>query len=210
LAEMAQNVDVHTRPAEDEDAVFVLRCRKGDADAFEVLVSRHQKKMLNIAYRLMGDYDEACDVVQESFLSAYRAIGKFRGQARFSTWLYSIVVNHAKSRLKQKGDLFRHEGAILDDPTEAKEGSPCSGTQGMGNAPDERLEKKDLKNRVRQCIMSLDGEQREVIVLRDIQGFSYSEIGQMLKLPDGTIKSRLFRARNALKDCLKGMLGDLI
>ena len=207
---MAQHVDVDTRQTEVEDAVFVLRCRKGDVDAFEVLVARHQKKMLNIAYRLMGDYDDACDVVQESFLSAYRAIGKFRGQARFSTWLYSIVVNHAKSRLKQKEDQSRHEGAILNDSSETKEYTPCSGTRCMGYAPDEGLEKKDLESRVQQCIMSLDGEQREVVVLRDIQGFSYAEIGQMLKLPDGTIKSRLFRARNALKDCLKGILGELI
>jgi RNA polymerase sigma-70 factor, ECF subfamily len=207
---MTQHMDVDTRPAEDEDTLFVLRCRKGDVDAFEVLVARHQKKMLNIAYRLMGDYEEACDVVQESFLSAYRAIGKFKGQARFATWLYSIVVNHAKSRLKQKGNQFRHEGAILDDPSEAKVGDPYGGTPYRGDAPDEGLEKKDLENRVQRCILSLDGEQREVIVLRDIQGFSYTEIGQMLKLPDGTIKSRLYRARNALKDCLKDILGELI
>ena len=207
---MVQQADVDTRTAEDEDDLFVLRCRKGNADAFEVLVARHQKKMLNIAYRLMGDYDEACDVVQDAFLSAYRAIGKFRGQARFSTWLYSIVVNHAKSRLKQKGNRSRHEGTLLDDPSEANEEAPGSGTRFMGNAPDEGLEKKELESRVQQCIMSLDGEQREVIVLRDIQGFSYTEIGQMLKVPDGTIKSRLFRARNALKDCLKDILGELI
>ncbi|MBN1612961.1 MAG: sigma-70 family RNA polymerase sigma factor [Deltaproteobacteria bacterium] len=207
---MAQHEDVDTRTTEDEDAPFVLRCRRGSVDAFEVLVGRHQKKMLNIAYRLTGDYDEACDVVQDAFLSAYRAIGNFKGQARFSTWLYSIVVNQARSRLKQRKDRCRHEEAILDDPLEAKEGTSAGGIRLQGNAPDERLEKKELDSRVQQCILSLEGEQREVIVLRDIQGFSYTEIGRMLKVPEGTIKSRLFRARKALKDCLKDLLGELL
>ena len=84
----------------DDDAEFVSRCQRGDIDAFEVLVTRHQKKMLNIVYRITGDYDDACEVVQEAFLSAYRAIKKFRGDAKFSTWLTGITVNHAKNRLK--------------------------------------------------------------------------------------------------------------
>ncbi len=107
----------------DDDAGFVARCRQGDTEAFAHLVRRHQKKMLNIAYRMIGDYDEACDVVQEAFLSAFRAIGKFRGDARFSTWLCGIVLNHSRSHMKQRAARSRREGASLDDPLKLENGN---------------------------------------------------------------------------------------
>jgi RNA polymerase sigma-70 factor, ECF subfamily len=194
---------------DDEDATYVLLCRKGDTDAFEVLVERHQKRMLNLAYRIMGDYDEACDVVQEAFLSAYRAIRSFRGESKFSTWLYGIVVNHARNRIKQAESRLRHETRSIDDPIEMKSGSVSRQVSDCGESVADELEKKELEKKVQECIGSLEGEYREVLVLRDIQGFSYEEIGDMLKLPEGTVKSRLFRARAALKDCLVNVLGDL-
>jgi RNA polymerase sigma-70 factor (ECF subfamily) len=203
-------VDAQNRTTADDDAGFVARCRQGETEAFSILVGRHQKKMLNIAYRMIGDYDEACDVVQEAFLSAYRAIGKFRGDARFSTWLCGIVLNHSRSHLTQKTARSRREAGSLDEPV-------ISGNRSFPNEPRsqegsivEQIEKRELEAKVQQCIGLLDGEHREVLVLRDIQGFSYEEIGVMLKLPEGTVKSRLFRARNALKDGLSRVLGDLI
>jgi RNA polymerase sigma-70 factor (ECF subfamily) len=195
---------------EDDDAVFVARCRRGDTEAFAVLVRKHQKKMLNVAFRMIGDYDEACDVVQEAFLSAYRAIGKFRGEARFSTWLCGIVLNHARSHIKQQAARSRREAGSLADPAAAKDGSFVNGACSREEPVVERLEKRELGAKVQECIGLLDGEQREVLILRDIQGFSYDEIGVLLKLPEGTVKSRLFRARNALKDGLFRILGDLI
>jgi len=194
---------------EDDDAGFVARCRRGETEAFSVLVRRHQKKMLNVAYRMIGDYDEACDVVQEAFLSAYRAIGKFRGDARFSTWLCGIVLNHSRSHIKRKAARSRREAGSLDDPVKAKDGSFLNEPRSQEGSIVERLEKRELEAKVQECIGFLDGEQREVLVLRDIQGFSYEEIGVMLKLPAGTVKSRLFRARSALKDGLFRVLGDL-
>jgi RNA polymerase sigma-70 factor (ECF subfamily) len=202
-------VFAHNRTIADDDAGFVARCRRGDTEAFAVLVRRHQKKMLNIAFRMIGNYDEACDVVQEAFLSAYRAIGKFRGDARFSTWLCGIVLNHSRSHMKLKVARSRREAGSLDDLREAKEGSfanePCCQEGSIA----EQFEKRELEAKVQECISCLDGEQREVLVLRDIQGFSYEEIGGMLKLPEGTVKSRLFRARNTLKDGLLKVFGDL-
>jgi RNA polymerase sigma-70 factor (ECF subfamily) len=165
--------------------------------------------MLNIAYRMIGDYDEACDVVQEAFLSAYRAIGKFRGDARFSTWLCGIVLNHSRSHMTQKAARSRREAGSLDDPVKSKDGSFLNEPRSQEESIVERLEKRELEAKVQECIGFLDGEQREVLVLRDIQGFSYEEIGDLLKLPEGTVKSRLFRARNALKDGLFRVLGDL-
>ena len=196
-------------PGRDDDAGFVERCRRGDPEAFAVLVGRHQKKMLNVAFRMIGDYDEACDVVQEAFLSAYQAIGKFRGDARFSTWLCSIVLNHSRSHMKRKVARSRCEAESLDDPVKSKDGSFINEPHSREESISERLEKREIDEKVQDCIGSLDGEQREVLVLRDIQGFSYEEIGVLLKLPEGTVKSRLFRARNVLKENLRRIFGDL-
>ena len=209
MPETPDPVDAQNRTIADDDAGFVARCRRGETEAFSVLVGRHQKKMLNIAFRMIGDYDEACDVLQEAFLSAYRAIGKFRGDARFSTWLCGIVLNHSRSHMAQKLARSRRESGSLDDPVKSKDGGflkePCS----QEGSIVERLEKRELEAKVQECIGFLDGEQREVLVLRDIQGFSYEEIGDLLKLPEGTVKSRLFRARNTLKDLLSRVIGDL-
>ena len=92
----------------DEDYEFVSLCKKGDVDAFEVLVKKHQKRMFNIAYRMMGNYEEASEIVQDAFVSAYRGIKNFRGRAKFSTWLYTIVINLAKNRLKQLKARLHH------------------------------------------------------------------------------------------------------
>ena len=193
----------------DEDLEYVVLCQKGDTDAFDVLVERHQKKMLNIAYRMMGDYDEACDVTQEAFLAAYKSIKKFKAEAKFSTWLYRIVVNYSKNRLKQLRNITQREGVSIDDSGEMK----IEGVMGQSSAndanPGAQMEKREREAQVQKCITSLDEEYREVLVLRDIQGFSYEEIKDILKIPEGTVKSRLSRARNALKDCLVKVIGDL-
>jgi RNA polymerase sigma-70 factor, ECF subfamily len=209
LPENPDPVAAQNRTIGDDDAGFVARCQRGETEAFSVLVRRHQKKMLNLAYRMIGDYDEACDVVQEAFLSAYRAIGKFRGDARFSTWLCGIVLNHSRSHMTQKAARSRREAGSLDDPVKSKDGSFLNEPRSQEGSIVERLEKRELEAKVQECIGFLDGEHREVLVLRDIQGFSYEEIGVMLKLPEGTVKSRLFRARSALKDGLLRVLGDL-
>ncbi len=209
LPEIPDSANAQNRNIGDNDAGFVARCQKGDTEAFSVLVGRHQKKMLNTAYRMIGDYEEACDVVQEAFLSAYRAIGKFRGEARFSTWLCGIVLNHARTHMTQKAARSRREAISLDDPVKTKDGSFMNEPRSQEESIVERIEKREVETKVQECIGSLDGEQREVLVLRDIQGFSYEEIGVMLKLPEGTVKSRLFRARNALKEGLLRVFGDL-
>ncbi|OGP91302.1 MAG: hypothetical protein A2031_04770 [Deltaproteobacteria bacterium RBG_19FT_COMBO_43_11] len=188
---------------------FVLACQKGDTEAFDVLVERHQKKMLNIAYRMMGDYDESCDVTQEAFLAAYKSIKKFKAEAKFSTWLYRIVVNYSKNRLKQLRSKARREFVSIDDSGEIKvEGILYQSSVNDAN-PGAQMERREREEQVQKCITSLDEEYREVLVLRDIQGFSYEEIMDILKIPDGTVKSRLSRARNALKDCLVRVIGDL-
>lgn len=206
LPEIPDSADAQNRTIEDDDAGFVARCQRGETDAFTFLVRRHQKRMLNIAYRMIGDYDEACDVVQEAFLSAWRAIGKFRGDARFSTWLCSIVLNHARNRVMQRANRRRSEGGSFNNPSEGH----LVNEHCCDQAPViEQIEKRERESKVQECIGALEVEQREILVLRDIQGFSYEEIGLMLKLPEGTVKSRIFRARKVLKDGLMKVFGDL-
>jgi RNA polymerase sigma-70 factor (ECF subfamily) len=203
------NIIDSKKTTDDGDLEYVVLCQKGDTDAFEVLVERHQKKMLNIAFRMMGDYDEACDVTQEAFLSAYKAIKKFKAEAKFSTWLYRIVVNYSKNRLKQLRSIAKREFVSIDDSGEIKTaGALCQSSVNDTN-PGAQMEQREREVQVQKCITSLDEEYREVLVLRDIQGLSYEEIKDILKIPDGTVKSRLSRARNALKDCLVKVIGGL-
>ncbi len=193
----------------DEDAGIVSSCKRGDVDAFEVLVRKHQKKMLNIAYRMVGNYEDACEIVQDAFVSAYRGIKSFEEKSRFSTWLSSIVINLSKNRIKQMKLQLHHEPFSLDDPVLTETGSINPEPQSNNPSILERLEKKEFQQKVQGCINSLNDEYRGVLVLRDIQGFSYDEISDMLKIADGTVKSRLFRARESVKNCLKKVMGEL-
>jgi RNA polymerase sigma-70 factor (ECF subfamily) len=192
-----------------DDNYYVSRCQGGDTDAFQFLVERHQKKMLNIAFRITGDYEEACETVQESFLSAYRSIKNFRGDATFSTWLTGITMNHARNRLKKMRSISHHEGVSIDDPVGTETGHAFLDPPSQEAPAIEQLEKKEVQEKVQECIATLDDEFREVLVLRDIQEFSYDEIHDILSIPEGTIKSRLFRARDVMKKCLSRVLGDI-
>lgn len=193
----------------DEDTTLVLLCKKGDVDAFEALVVKHQKMMINIAYRMLGNYEEACEIVQDAFVSAYKSIGKFRERAKFSTWLYTIVLNHSRNRLKQLKTQHSREEFSLDDPVPPDTGRGKRQLAANESSALERLETHDLRRTVQGCIDSLFTEFKEVLILKDIQSFSYGEISDILHIPEGTVKSRLFRARDAVKNCLKNLMGDL-
>jgi len=197
------------RSMADEDEFLVRSAQKGDLRAFEALVEKYQKKMLNLAYRMLGDYEEACDAVQEAFLSAFRAIRKFRGEAKFSSWLYGIVLNQARNRLRQIASRQRHQSLPSDDPLGSSSGRPNTDPPSLEASVLDQLEKKEIEEKVQECINQLDEGYREVLVLRDILGHSYEEIRQTLKLPEGTVKSRLSRARESVKNCLKKGFGNL-
>jgi RNA polymerase sigma-70 factor (ECF subfamily) len=193
----------------DEDAKLVSFCKKGNVDAFEELVIKHQKKMLNIAFRMIGNYEDACEIVQDAFVSAYKAIRHFEEKARFTTWLYTIVVNLSRNRLNQLKIKNSREAFSMDDPVLTDSSELAVELASSEPSVLERLEKRDAQKKVQACIDSLDNEFKEVIILRDMQGFSYDEISDMLKMPAGTVKSRLFRAREMLRDRLKRVMGDL-
>jgi RNA polymerase sigma-70 factor, ECF subfamily len=191
----------------DDDAGLVVLSQKGDLDAFEQLVKKHQKKMFNLAFRIAGDRDDASEIVQDAFVAAFRNIRKFRGDSRFSTWLTTITVNQARNRLKQMRSRRFHEVNSLDDPIEARDGAFMADPPSKAASVLDQLEQRDLRQKVQECIAALELDFREVLVLRDLQEFSYDEIGMMLKVAAGTVKSRLFRAREAVRDCLKRAQG---
>ena len=191
----------------DEDMALAARSRNGDLDAFEQLVAKHQKRMLNIAYRMINDYDDACEVVQDAFVAAWKNIATFRGvEAKFTTWMTSITLNHARNRLKQIASHAKTIAGSLDDPIATEEGQLKFEPASSGPSVLDKLESRDIQDRVRKCIDALEPEFREVIILRDLQDFTYEEIAAAVKAREGTIKSRLFRAREAVKECLKKAL----
>lgn len=172
------------------DADCVRRIiQRGETDAFEILVRRHEKTIFNLVYRMLGDYDDAAEVSQEVFLSAYRAIGQFRGDANFSTWLYRIALNHATTR--RRSISSRQQKTVPIDDME-----PLSDPE-LG--PAETLERKEIRERVQLALDKLEPDDATMILLRDLQDNSYDEVARVLEIPVGTVKSRLHRARQALK-----------
>lgn len=206
---MSNTIEAKQAKAADEDAYLVALCKKGNLNAFEKLVNLHQKKMINIAYRMIGNYEDACEVVQDAFVSAYRSIHKFQEKSSFVTWLCAIVMNLSRNRLKQIRTRQHHEPFSVDDPVISETSRIKADPPSREPSVLERIETRDIRLQVQGCIEGLETEFREVVVLRDMQSFSYEEISDMLKIPEGTVKSRLFRARQALKHCLKQIMGVL-
>jgi RNA polymerase sigma-70 factor (ECF subfamily) len=192
---------------ESEDEDLVSAARAGDPDAFGILVRRHQKAMLNVAFRLLGNYEEACDGVQDAFVAAHRALGGFRGEARFTTWLTAITLNHARNRLASLQARRRHEAYSLDAPLGGDpEGLHPDPPADTPSALDVQMARA-LRRQVEACLGSLPSPFREVMVLRDLQDMSYLEIGSILQVREGTVKSRLARAREGIKACLERARG---
>jgi RNA polymerase sigma-70 factor (ECF subfamily) len=191
----------------DEDAGLLDSCRKGDLSAFEVLVRKYEKKIFNLAFRVVGEYEDAAEVSQDAFVAAYRSLDGFRGDSTFATWLTTITVNLARNRLKQSRTRRFREPCSLDDPL-AGCGSCSIDPPSSGPSALQQLEREELRQRVRGCIGALEPGFREVLVLRDLEEHSYGEIGSLLNLAEGTVKSRLSRAREAVRDCLKRVAGE--
>jgi RNA polymerase sigma-70 factor (ECF subfamily) len=193
----------------DEDFALLASWRSGELSSFEALVRKYQKRMINIAFRITGDYEDACEVTQDAFVAAYRGIDSFRGESRFSTWLTSVTLNLSRNRLQQAQSKRRNEIYSLDTPGN---GEDCARPlERPSSAPSalEQLELRAVHEKLQECIKALSVNFREAMVLRDMQDYSYDEICAILKVREGTVKSRLFRAREMVKDCLKRVVGEL-
>ncbi len=192
---------------ETSDEELVAAFRAGVGDAFEALVLRHQKGLYNLAYRMLGNAEEAAEVTQDAFVAAYKGLASFRGEARFRTWLTAIALNRARNALESLASRRRHEAYSLDAPLPGREGEPPPEPPAQGPSALDLLERRARRLQVEKCIEALPADFREALVLRDLQEFSYEEIGALLKVREGTVKSRLFRAREGVKNCLEGVAG---
>jgi len=181
------------------DEELVARSQKGDIDAFEELVNRYERKIYTVAYRIIGNPDDASDLTQEAFLKAFQGIRNFRGEASFQTWVSRIVTNVCRDELRKR---YRKPVDWLEEKITLEEGEVTRQVPSNEPGPEEIYEKKELQERLQELIATLSPEFRLALVLRDIQGFSYEEIAEQLDCSLGTVKSRINRARNYLKEKL--------
>ena len=188
-----------------EDALLVRAFQGGDRTAFDKLVTKHKDRIFNVCYWFLGDYQEADDTAQDTFIKVYRSLGKFRLESAFSTWAFRIAVNACKNKLKSAAFKKKKRTISLDNPG----GHPDSGVTDVfpdrAASPSDQLEQKERIGQIRECINALAPEHREVITLRDLEGLSYGEISEVAGISLGTVKSRLARARTDLKNRLGHM-----
>ena len=192
--------------APDADAPLIERIKQGDVKAFEMLVVKYQRRIERLIGRMVRDVDLVPDIAQETFIRAYRAIPQFRGESAFYTWLYRIAVNTAKKALMDlKRDPLVFESALAargeDDETSHVENALSD-----GETPDAVLASKQIAAAVNSAVDALSDDLRQAITLREIEGLSYEEIAEMMDCPIGTVRSRIFRARESISSRLKPLL----
>jgi RNA polymerase sigma-70 factor (ECF subfamily) len=190
----------------DVDAPLVERVQRGDMRAFEMLVVKYQRRIERLVSRILRDPDEVQDVAQETFVRAWRALPRFRGESAFYTWLYRIAVNTAKKALaERRRDPVVVEAAMSvdegDDETFRRETEPSD-----HGTPEGWLASREIAHAVNAAIEGLSEDLRQAIVLREIEGLSYEEIATVMNCPVGTIRSRIFRAREAIAERLRPLV----
>lgn len=188
-----------------DEAVLVESARAGDMNAFSRLVETYQDRVLNTCWRISGRREDAEDLAQETFLKALESIASFRRQAHFYTWLFRIAVNVSISHRRRKGRLPRLSIHAGEGPGDFETAASASGRP-AGDDPSARLTTLETRQFVQAALDGLDHDQRAIIVLRDIEGFDYRQIAEILEVAEGTVKSRLHRARIELKNRLKAVL----
>jgi RNA polymerase sigma-70 factor, ECF subfamily len=195
-------VSSHTKYSEQLDEDLVLRVQQGDKSAFDLLVIKYQHKIIQLVNRYVRDPSEAQDVAQEAFVKAYRALGNFRGDSAFYTWLYRIAINTAKNYLVSRSRRSSDYQIDIQD-AEALENAPQ--LQGM-ETPERLLLNEEIINTIKTAIDKLPEEMRTAITLREFEGMSYEEIAEAMDCPVGTVRSRIFRAREAIDNKLNPLL----
>ena len=186
------------------DKLLVERVQQGDKSAFDALVLKYQQKIVHLIGRYVNDHAEALDVAQEAFIKAYRAIGKFRGDSAFYTWMYRIAINTAKnylvsrSRRPPTSDVEAQDAEQFDIQTRLKE-------QG---SPEHELLRQEIEQTVKDAVEELPEDLRMAINLRESDGLTYEDIAEVMDCPIGTVRSRIFRAREAIDNRLRPLLDE--
>ncbi len=190
--------------AQESDQQLVERVQQGDKHAFDLLVSKYQQRILNLVGRFVRNPNDAMDVTQEAFLKAYRALPKFRGDSAFYTWMYRIAVNTAKNYLAVQS----RRPMEADQDYDEIEQIDSSGVLRDQATPERMLLRDEIQDTVIRAIEELPEDLRTAITLREVEGLSYEEIADVMECPIGTVRSRIFRAREAIDKQLKPLVSD--
>ncbi|TCO80012.1 RNA polymerase sigma factor [Marinisporobacter balticus] len=179
---------------------LIEKSQQGDIESFEFLIKEHQKLAFNIAYRILGNIEDAKDATQDAFIKTYKSLYKFKGESNFSTWLYKIVTNTCLDLLRKRKvqNTYSYDGQV-----ETQDGKIVRELHDEKHSPEIIVQRRECKKNIQDAIRCLSENHKTVIVLRDIQGFSYEDISKMLGCSEGTIKSRISRARQALKEVIE-------
>ncbi len=188
----------------DVDAELVARVQRGDKKAFDLLVLKYQRKIMRLLSRMVRDPHEVEDVAQEAFIKAYRALPQFRGDSAFYTWLYRIAINTARNWLAARGRQPSTPNAL-----ETEDGETFNQTDNLtdNSTPESLAASREIAETVNAAMMALPEELRTAIVMREMEGMSYEDIAQSMNCPIGTVRSRIFRAREAIATRLRPLLG---
>jgi len=181
------------------DLALVKQAQKGDIKAFELLVQRYQQRVGGVISKLIKDYHEIQDITQDVFIKVYKALPKFRGDSAFYTWIYRIAINTAKNYLVAKGRRIQNSEI---EPVDAENYSGGFEKQNF-DTPDAEYERQEIEKVVHDSIADLPDDLKQAIILREVDGLSYEEIAEKMNCPIGTVRSRIFRARDAVDNALK-------
>lgn len=184
------------------DLELVKQAQKGDIKAFELLVQRYQQKVGGVISKLIKDYHEIQDITQDVFIKVYKALPKFRGDSAFYTWIYRIAINTAKNHLVAKGRRIQNSDI---EPSEVE--SYAGGYEKQNfDTPDAEYERQELEKAIQESIAGLPSDLKQAIILREVDGLSYEEIADKMDCPIGTVRSRIFRARDTVDNAVKPLL----
>jgi RNA polymerase sigma-70 factor (ECF subfamily) len=194
-----------SRPSPEREAELIGRCLAGDAESFGEIVASYERRIFATVFRILGHAEDARDLAQEVFLRAWSKLDTFREGARFSTWLYTIALNLTRSELRKR-KTRRDVRPVSLDALGGREDGPAPLPPDPGESPEEVLGRREIYDLALARIEDLDPAAREVVVLRDMQELAYEEIAEVLSVPIGTVRSRLYRAREALRAGLSPLL----
>jgi RNA polymerase sigma-70 factor (ECF subfamily) len=190
-------------PERDEDFLIVQRVQAGDKKAYNLLVSKYQRRVARLLTRMVKNQEDIDDVVQDTFIKAYRAIGNFRGESAFYTWIYRIAINTAKNHLVTQNRRPMTLNDSNDDDSETFEDNSALSNI---DTPESLMQTKQIGEAVNEAMAALPDDLREAIIMREIDGLSYEEIASAMDCPIGTVRSRIFRAREAISQKIKPLL----
>ena len=188
------------------DGELISQFLEGSEEAFNRLVLKHQRRAYNIAYRLLAQHEDALEVAQDAFVRVYRNLRRFRGRASFKTWLYKIILNLARNRYRHRVSRGELKKVSLDNPRQYEDSESVREIADEKLSPTRELGGHEIQEQIQRGLMQLAAEHRQVIILRHIEGLSYDDMAQVLQCAQGTVKSRLHRARLELRQVLQELL----